>query len=217
MPPQFPLSDAVNLFHNEVREINAIFKGATGGTRISSYVPEYVPIEDGCLISLWDAWNRYLREIVLNSAAGDVLGLSMKIYRNSNPWTENVLLDALKNDQRKFGIYVPAQEPKWFDLGTLKNIVNSLNLSNSASIVNGVAVSTISFPLKNIPNPLDDIRRCRNYVAHKNPRALAEIRIHLNHNLPDMSTYLRENFYGGRDRFSIWIACLEVLASISAQ
>jgi hypothetical protein len=63
-----------------------------------------------------------------------------------------------------------------------------------------------------IPNPLEEIRIARNYVAHKGRANLLEVQGFAGASLAHLSTYMRSRTAGGRVRFSEWVDAMNELA-----
>jgi hypothetical protein len=74
---------------------------------------EYCPVEDGCLISLWDAWTRFLRRLVMVSASGPVVGLSGATYAPVVARTEIQVLNDLWANRKGKDFGIVNSEPKW--------------------------------------------------------------------------------------------------------
>jgi len=109
--------------------------------------------------------------LVLNAASGTVVSLSGQTYAPTRARTEALALQQLKANQRGKAYRLIDGEPKWFDLKALGDIMDALDLqrNNINTITSAVGASIITLGLVSVINPLEEIRACRNFVAH-NPR-----------------------------------------------
>jgi hypothetical protein len=210
------LATVVDDFLDEVRGIESIFDRYRGHRSIVGFEYSYVPLEDGCLISLWDAWSRLLRRLVIASASSVTVGLGGGIYSPSMLRSETQVLQYLSANAkgRNFGII--NGEPKWNGPVNLANIVGFLGLPNGNQIVAAVSSTSISLGPITVQNPLEEVRICRNYVAHKAPTTLANVHRYAVGRYVDFSSHLRWR-RSGVETFSEWCECLEALAGAAAQ
>lgn len=206
------LGDAVNSLTAELDQIEQVFYASRGLNRVTEYKIPYAPAEDGCLVALWDAWNRFIRKVLLQSCLGPVEGLSGTIYAPSTPMTEPVALNHIRMTRRANGIAMLSGEPKWFDPGSIAGITKVLGVANDQVIVLAITASSVTLGPSTIPNPIAEIRTCRNFVAHKGDRSLADVQQYSS-SFADMRSHMRTKRYGV-ELFSDWKeGCLAIGAA----
>jgi hypothetical protein len=210
------LSAVLNTFVTELAEIEAVFAFCKGHPTVTGFKFRYTPTEDGCLVSMWDAWTRFLRNVVMTSAAGPILGSRGLLYSIATPRSEIEVLSYLQlnNSRNVFGF--TNGEPKWNSVLTLDSIVQALGLPNASRIISAIGSSSISLPPVIVSNPLEEIRICRNFVAHKASPTLRGVVSFAKEPFVDLSSHLRELRYGV-ETFSEWKECLVVLAEAVTQ
>lgn len=213
---QQPLLPVVEEFIAEVDQIRSIFDTCRGSRTVDRYLFPYCPFEDGCLISLWDAWNRFLRSLVLTSVAGPALGLSGTVYTPLPPRNEPAALAHLHQSRRGKAYSLIDGEPKWFNTMHMADILNTLAAPNSTVIVSALGASSIALNPIVVNNPLDEIRECRNFVAHKSAGTLNRIRVYASGGFSTLSHHLRVKRYGV-ETFHEWGDCMAVIAETAAQ
>jgi hypothetical protein len=211
-----PLLPVVQKFVEETDCIESIFVARHAHRSVVGPTYTYLPIEDGCLVSLWDAWARFLRYLVLRSASGPTVGLSGAKYTPSSVRSESaVIADLLANKKgNNFGI--TGSEPKWFNPLNLANVVSFLGLENGNTIVGAVGAATVDLGIVQIPSPVEEVRICRNYVAHKAPSTLAQVASFSVGQFKDLSTHMRRA-RAGVETFSEWRESLQTIAHNAAQ
>ena len=64
------LIQVVTAFSDEVDAIRRVFHEGHAAQDVGCNAMPYCPLDDGCVVSLWDAWNRFMRNLYLTSAAG---------------------------------------------------------------------------------------------------------------------------------------------------
>ena len=215
-PVSVPLVQVVDAFVAEVREIESIFSQYRGHRTVLGVGYTYVPLEDGCLVSLWDAWSRFLRRLVLTSAAGTTIGLSGTAYVPPVARSEGQALGDLTSNRRGNNFGIINGEPKWFGAVQLPNIVSFLGIPNRNVIIGAISASSVTLGPISVANPLDEIRVCRNFIAHKAPPTLLDIQRYTIGPYTDLSAHLRQ-LRSGVEAFSEWCECLEALAGAACQ
>lgn len=206
------LVNVVTTFEAELREIESIFHAGKSES-VSCSLMTYSPEDDGCIVSLWDLWNRFLRDLYLSSAAGPVRGVSQARYTPGSPLTETEALTALSAAAgRGSGITIFFGEPKWFIAQSALPIAAALGLSNGSQISSALGQATLGqgggF---NIDNPISELQGIRNYIAHKSRSGADQIRRTYTHGQV-VSAYARESTRGGSTRFRDWCDGLATLA-----
>lgn len=215
-PKTVSLSGVTDAFIQEVREIESLFSQYPGHRSVAGLLYDYIPLDDGCLISLWDAWSRFLRALVLESASGVTSGLSGTVYSPSSPRSENQVLADLIANRRGNNFGLIGGEPKWNSAANLNSIVTFLALPNANVIVGAVSSSSLHLGSLTVSNPLEEIRKCRNFVAHKAPATHSDIQQYFVASHAKLSEHMRQR-RSGVEAFSEWCECLEALAGAAAQ
>ncbi len=206
----------VDRFRDELDEVESIFSSCHGGSAVRSYRIPYMPTEDGCLVSLWDAWNRFLRALCLTSCRGPTQGLSGTIYFPTAAMTEAQAYARIINSKKGRSYSLTAGEPKWYNAAGLPDLTAVLGLANDTVIVGAVTASTLQLGPISIENPLEEIRLCRNFVAHKTDATLREAQVVAGSAFPDLMTHVRAK-RSGVETFSEWKEACLALAEAAAQ
>jgi hypothetical protein len=211
-----PLARAVDDFVHELDEIESIFASCKGNRTVRGGPYVYTPSEDGCLVSLWDAWTRFLRSLVVLSASGTTVGLAGTVYFPAVARAENQVIADLNANRRGHKFRIIGTEPKWNDSDSLDDIMSFLGLPNATVITGAVGSSFVTLGTTVVDNPLEEIRICRNFVAHKSGATLGDVKAYARSPYIDLSTHLRQR-RSGVETFSEWKDCLLVLAESAAQ
>lgn len=206
----------VDHLRDELSEIESIFAGCIGDRSVARYRVPYVPSEDGCLIALYDAWVRFMRELLLTSCSGPVLGLAGHTHIPATARNSQTAIDHLRRNRRGTKISFLGGEPKWADAAAVSDLTTVLGLANGGTIVSAVTASAVTLGVTTVPNPLEQIRACRNYVSHKGPTAMAQVRVAIAGQFSDMTSVLRRRHLGV-EIFSEWIESCLALAEVAAQ
>lgn len=201
-------------FASECRAIEAEFDSTSSSLLVMNSVHPTAPTEDGCLVALWDCWQRFLRDLMMQSAGGEVSGTSGAVYLPTLLRNENEVLAHLKASRSRLGLHLTAGEPKWFAASALSSIAAELGLQNGSVIAFAVGASSTIITLNganvSIADPMEEIRLCRNFVAHKSPTLLEEVRQACGMVVPDLRTLMRSRRFG-LTRFSEWVeSCLVI-------
>jgi hypothetical protein len=186
------LQNVLDRFLQETEVIETSF-GSCGQQNLAgldSY--QSSPLEDGCLVSLWDAWGRFLREAVLACTFGPTTGLSGATYEPVAPRNVQEVLAHLQSH----GFNGSFAEPTWHSTQVLSSVIRSLQVPNGSTIMNGVGVVSIVLGAGSIANPLQELRACRNFVAHKTDETHKKLRRFGAHAQPDLRSHLRSRRQG---------------------
>jgi len=147
-------------------------------------------------VRIHDAWARSCRKLILLSAQGGITTLGgISLPRSSQVASHQSPLDALKPmyPNRHFW------EPKWFDTGKAIEAAQKLQIAN---------FPTVSAGLGSSGHAPDELRACRNYIAHRNQVSNDELdgaRAHWG--LPSSSTaeqLMNTAVTGGAPLFELW-------------
>lgn len=203
------LQAVLDSFHDEVDVIEASFHSCSAAmlAGFSSY--RSAPLEDGCLVALWDAWARFLRDAVLTSAQGPTSGLSGSSYV---PQVARTAANSLAHLKAR-GLCGTYDEPTWHSTQVLSSVVQELDVPNRVTIISGLGVTSVAVGAGSLPNPLEEIRACRNFVAHKtaeNRKRLQKFGA-LAH--PDLKTHLRFKRQGAEHFVDLTDALRQVAAA----
>jgi len=210
------LQDVVDAFRDEVTEIEQVFCLSAGATSVSSRVVDYDPRDDGCVVSLWDSWNRFMRGLILSCASTQVIGTSGRIYAPARVQSEaqTVVLLVRASKSRSNSIRAMAGEPSWYDQRGLADVVNELRLSNGQQIVMSVTSSSVSLGEGFLAsNPIEEVRTVRNFIAHKNDATLARARTYMTGHV---TNHTHELMVGGVSRFRQWVDTFVAIAETAA-
>lgn len=205
----------VDEFRVEIDQIRSIFDECRGSNTVDRYLFPYCPFEDGCLISLWDAWNRYLRRLTLVSVAGPTIGMNQTRYTPAAVMNEPAALQHLKANARGKSYRLVNDEPNWHNLMHLIDILNVLNAPNAHVIVAALSASTVRLGPIAVRNPTEEIRECRNFVAHKCDGTLAKVRMYSPTGFSTLTDHLRRK-NAGVEVFYEWGDCMIAIAETAA-
>ncbi len=210
------LQSVASAFDTEVTQIEAIFASSDGSPSVNGYAIPYSPTEDGYLICLWDAWNRFIRALVLTSCLGACEGSSGAIYHPATPMNEKQALAHLAKNCKGTKIKMsPDGEPAWNNEWALNDLTAILGLANANTIVAGLTAYRVSLGPITVPSPLDELRKCRNFVAHKGPGTLGKVRSVAGPGFQDLRAHMRQLPYGS-EVFSGWKDACVALAHAAA-
>ncbi|MEV0294235.1 hypothetical protein [Nocardia sp. NPDC050710] len=209
----FILSSIAADLEREVFEIELAFEACSHHDSITGFNTTYGAGEDGCVVSLWDAWNRFMRALILTSCAGPFEGASGHLYTPPNVFIESAALLELKKAAKKTNIKVVRTEPNWYDSLATADFCSALSLPNAAVITSAVQSSQIvDFTGAIVPNPLSEVRKMRNYIAHKNHLTFSDITA-LGLSSNDPRAFISQIVTGGTSRFTEWTTGLIAVAN----
>ncbi len=213
------LSGISDDFESEVDSILEFFhKGAKASLIPFSPCP-YTPHSDGCLVSLWDAWGRFVRSLLLACAAGEVVGGGGAKYAPVIPRREEDALRHLEAEKRSGGksyalAFGSKGEPKWYLVRHSFELGATLQLQNGSTIGSALTASQIHLSASiSVSHPGDHLQTLRNYVAHKTAANFAKasrampVAVH-----GDVDSFLRSRTQGGSVVFCDWADALVGLA-----
>lgn len=122
---------------------------------------------EACVIRLHDCWARYCRELIFCSAAESPLTLSGAVLaKAAGVVSRKDVIPLIKAGFKASKRSLPFGEPRWADSAQCMDSVKILSLSNS---------STILAAIGSTPSPSDDLRKVRNYIAHRNESTAKEL------------------------------------------
>jgi hypothetical protein len=113
-----------------------------------------------CVIRLQDAWSAYMRSYVIASAIGFGQMRDGTLLTNQNGLQNEVdVLNFIRATRRNASA---DWEPDWHVPRDIAHFAKLLALTNSAPLTAAIGVTNA---------PFDHLRACRNFFAHKGPRA----------------------------------------------
>jgi hypothetical protein len=191
-------------FEREASEIQNVFDECDLHSSISGFNSLYGAGEDGCVVSLWDAWNRFMRALILSSVRGDSVGVAGQHYVPPTIYQEVDAIRHLQSNRRGTNIRVVRGEPNWYDPLAISDFCSKLMLPNSSIVLAAVQSSSITDGTgTSIANPISKVRIMRNYIAHKNNSTHADV-TGLGVMASGPRAYLTEVVAGGTSRFTEW-------------
>lgn len=211
-----PLAGVVDVFVDELDALESIFQARHGRRTVIAHLYDYIPIEDGCLLAMWDGWHRFMRNLLITSASGPSQGLSGSMYTPLVSRTESQVLTDLKTNKRGNNFGINNGEPKWGGLPNIPDLVNFLGLANANVIIGAVSATTVRLGPITVANPLEEVRKCRNYAAHKTPPTQADLAPYCRGSFVNLSAHLRQ-LRSGVETFSEWRDCFSAIAGAAAQ
>ena len=107
-------------------------------------------------------------------------------------------------------------ETYWYNSTFLVDIVSTLELANSTKIIGAVTATYVHLGPTTILNPLEEIRICRNFVAHKSDHLLGQVKGFANEPFVDLSWHIRK-LRTGVQTFEEWTEAMTTLAASAAQ
>lgn len=210
------LAPVLENFVEEIDALESIFCARHSHRSVAGPTYTYLPIEDGCLVSLWDAWSRFIRYLVLRSASGETVGLSGAVYRPAQSRTEIQVLQDLAANKRGNDFGIVNGEPKWFNPRNLASVMSFLGVQNDQIILGAIGATNVRLGPITIRSPLEEVRTCRNYVAHKAPPTLSDVQQFAQGAFVDLSTHMRR-LRSGVETFSEWREAFQAIAEAAAQ
>jgi hypothetical protein len=159
------------------------------------------------VIRLHDAWARFCRELIILSAYGRTItlgGLQLKPCSASIQRRSSVVPLLLSKYKKR------TYEPKWGDAADCVDAASRLSIMN---------LSTVSAALGAVNSPADEIRRVRNFYAHRRKGAAmkaASTNLFLNPLRPVVFELVGYTS-GGNRLIESWVAGLIVVATAAAQ
>ncbi len=160
-----------------------------------------------CVIRVHDAWSRFCRELIVISASCAPTTLSgTLIPKAPNIRTKGDVIPAiLRNKHYKY-------EPRWGDPTDCLRAARVVGVRNYPSLLTALSAS---------PSPIDDIRRVRNFIAHRNHQTAQEVKIiAVSLGLPeraDVDIIMSHTRPPGIKLFEEWITDLRVIAELCIQ
>ena len=165
--------------------------------------------QEMCVIRLLDAWSRFCRELVLKSASEQPLTVGgSRVPLAPGITGRRDVLKVLRTVYTKFPF-----EPRWIDAQACFRAASMLKIANYSTVSSGLAVS---------PSPVDDLRKLRNFLAHRHEGTAGEVHAAAANigiaPTSDVIGILRSNSAGtGLNVLQTWIEQLQTMSEISAR
>ena len=116
-----------------------------------------------CAVRLHDAWARFCRELVIQSASRepiDISGATIPLAPGIASPVDVIPTLLATFAKKRF-------EPRWYDASECIDAAQRLRLANYRSISTALSIT---------PSPADDLRTVRNFVAHRNKQSALNVR-----------------------------------------
>ena len=155
------------------------------------------------VVRLHDAWARFCRRLVLESAGGGPITLSGRRLPRVLTSTDAALTSARALHPRKF-------EPRWGDPTICLRVARRLSVPNYSEISAGVGIT---------PSPVEDIANVRNHLVHRNVNTNEIGKLRRSMGLPQSGAALEvidEIVAPQTPLLALWVGELHVMAQIAA-
>lgn len=201
----------------ELKEILRSFNASGTHLSIRGFSVDYGAAQDGCVVSAWDAWNRFMRSLILTSCAGTSIGGSGTTYVTRQSYPEHAALARVRKNSKNTSIRFTRSEPNWYSPKAAADYCRILSLPNTAVITGAVTASSIVDATGTaISNPLTTIRIFRNFVAHKNTDTYRDIMAFIPPGV-SLLDYLHSKTAGGVSVFDEWVSGITAVATAATQ
>lgn len=212
VPSGRPLGPLVQAFVAEINQIEGVFATCVRAPTVTGFKVPYAPTEDGCLVSLWDAWSRFLRSVVLECASGPVMSLNGNRYIPTVRRSETqVFIDLESHPDAKVLFGMTNGEPNWHHSSSFQSVVDFLGLPNANLMTTAIGSTWITGRGGKVKNSIREIQACRNFVAHKSDYTLNRVSRYSSTPFVGLSAHMR-TLTGKIERFSEWKNCLGSVA-----
>lgn len=204
-------------FSDEIEDIRECFHQDSSPKLVRNSMMEYRPVSDGCIISLWDAWSRFMRNLILTSASGPVVGRGGTQWSPAIVRSEAAVLSFLRARKQSGAAYqLYRGEPIWHSVSDTWHIADALQLQN-ASILAAVGAGAIDVaPGMTVPSPVPEVRHFRNYIAHKTNSNKAVVLNYCSATASSsMEAHLRATTTGGSTPFDDWLDGFLALSDVA--
>ncbi len=168
-------------------------------------------VQEMCVIKSHDAWARFCRELIIVSSYAQPCSAN----RQSVPRVPGVTIrsydgaiQAIMGCQRRHN---RRYEPRWADASESIRVASCLGISNLPNVSAGIGLT---------PSPLEDLRRVRNFFAHRNATTAQEARpIAMRGSLPTRPIDLVNHLLAptGITLFESWVIQLRQMAFVAVQ
>lgn len=213
-PGAVELRTVSDAFSAELEEIALLFATCSEHNSVSGYI-KYYPTEEGCLFAIWDAWNRFVRRMILTSVEGETIGTSGVVYQPGNIYTEVSALQHLQANRGRGSSYKFTNgEPNWYVPAAAVEMAQSLGAPNVNAISGALLSSTVVLGPAVVSVPLEEIRISRNFCAHKNWKTMQDLR-RFDPNVATLREFLRVK-NAGSHRFDDWLDALNAIAEAAS-
>lgn len=172
-------------------------------------VPVHRDCREMCVIRLHDAWARFCRQLIIISAGGtpQTMGGSILLLAPGISKPSEVIPKLLSTRPRRKNF-----ERRWHDPASCIDAAKRLGIQNLAEVSAGIGAS---------PSPLEDIRKMRNFLAHRGLETASDVR-QVAQRLGFRATAKVEQIVSNRVSpgptvFEMWVAQLQAMAWAAVQ
>jgi len=162
---------------------------------------------EACVIRLNDAWARFCRQLIIQSAACHAITFSGRVV----PLAPNINVPS-EVIPRLLAINNWKYEPRWHDATICIQAARDLKINNYFDVSAGIGLS---------PSPLEDLRRVRNFLAHRTKGTARQmekvaklLQLSPRTSVDDLlQTYVPP----GLTTFSKWVSEMQLMSELSIQ
>lgn len=157
------LAAPLRRFRQEVRALREVFVAHAPVSLRTAFwkAPEDWSVQCYVLVRLLDEWGLFSRSVVINSARGRITSRAgVAVLRSPIVLRGQDPLDVLRRSFSK--PKSPIWEPRWYNPVDAIDAANRLQIRNLANVAAGLGLAGTA---------PEDLRHCRNYVAHRSGRA----------------------------------------------
>ncbi|MGV0741014.1 hypothetical protein [Mycolicibacterium sp. XJ870] len=148
--------------------------------------------------------------------ATNSMGLSGTVYTPVAPRNEIAALAHLRANKKGKSYSLINGEPNWHNLLHLVDILGTLDAPNAHVIISALGAATVRLDPIVVNNPIEEVRECRNFVAHKSSATLSRVQSYAAYVFSTLSDHLRRK-NAGVEAFHEWGDCMIAIAESAAQ
>jgi len=152
-----------SLHRGFVREAQTAATAFSSGATLPDCFDPHRNNREWCALNLHDAWARFCRSLVLDSAFASTTTLSGTLVPPVVS-SEGLAVSAVRKAFSRGG---SVWEPQWASAADAVKAAVALRIANRAQVTAGLGAS---------PNPDEDLRLVRNFIAHRNIRTALDLR-----------------------------------------
>ena len=118
-----------------------------------------VDAQEACIVRLLDAWARFSRELVVEGTVGTTTMGGTRIAACPGVRTHRDVVPELR--RRQTNRKAPWWEPRWHSASECLDAVRVLGLANATTIQSALGAAN---------SPAEDLRKVRNFIAHRSEK-----------------------------------------------
>jgi hypothetical protein len=163
-------------------------------------------LADNTIVLLHDAWARFCRSLIIVSAANNTISVKgHRISKLSGIKNRSDVIPKLLSTYKKKKF-----EPRWADAGECIDAAYRLRIGNYQQIMIALSVHN---------SPVDEIRRLRNFLVHRNHRTACDVRSKFNLPTKQLTSINIAGDYitGGIRRIEHWMNILTIMSNQAIQ